>query len=259
MNSLLVVYNALPSILSGSLVTVGNVTLSLTMGLLLGVPMGLRETQDEFCAAGFYVNTVPLRVRLDDQADSAAVADAVRQMRQAIEHSRYGAADIVPEFLATHAHFEAVTAPGLEVHRLGLQLRASKLTASFTLVTGAASRIVLEYDSGCVTNAQALLQELARDLCLRHGRGFNRSNLVYMRLFYLRYAIGEMPSQQLSWSHCVELLKSLDSLLDRLVVCHHTAEPSCIYIMCISSQCLFLDRISSLLLCTYEKYLFAIS
>ena len=43
MNSLLVVYNALPSILSGSLVTVGNVTLSLTMGLLLGVPMAVAQ------------------------------------------------------------------------------------------------------------------------------------------------------------------------------------------------------------------------
>ena len=43
MNSLLVVYNALPSILSGSLVTVGNVTLSLTMGLLLGVPLAVAQ------------------------------------------------------------------------------------------------------------------------------------------------------------------------------------------------------------------------
>ena len=43
MNSLLVVYNALPSMLSGSLVTVGNVTLSLTMGLLLGVPMAVAQ------------------------------------------------------------------------------------------------------------------------------------------------------------------------------------------------------------------------
>lgn len=43
MNSLLVVYNALPSILSGSLVTVGNVTLSLTMGLILGVPMAVAQ------------------------------------------------------------------------------------------------------------------------------------------------------------------------------------------------------------------------
>ncbi len=43
MNSLLVVYNALPSILSGSLVTVGNVALSLTMGLFLGVPMAVAQ------------------------------------------------------------------------------------------------------------------------------------------------------------------------------------------------------------------------
>ena len=43
MNSLLVVYNALPSILSGSLVPVGNVTLSLTMGLLLGVPLAVAQ------------------------------------------------------------------------------------------------------------------------------------------------------------------------------------------------------------------------
>ena len=132
--------------------------------LLLGVPMGLRETQDEFCAAGFYVNTVPLRVRLDGLEDSSAVADAARQMRQAIEHSRYCAADIVPEFLATHAHFEPVGVPGLELHRLELELRASKLTASFTLVTGTASRIVLEYDAGCIADAPALLDDLVRSM-----------------------------------------------------------------------------------------------
>lgn len=61
---------------------------------------------------------------------------------------------------------------------------------------------------------KALLTDLARDLCLRHGRSFNRSNLVYMRLFYLRYAIGEIPSHQLSWSHCIELLK-IDDPLER--------------------------------------------
>ena len=107
---------------------------------------------------------MPLRVRLEGQEDRAVLAEASRQMRQAIEHSRYGAADIVPEFLATHAHFEPLSAPGIEVRRLGLQLRASKLTASFTLVTGAASRIVLEYDAGCVADAQALLEDLAQSM-----------------------------------------------------------------------------------------------
>ena len=52
-----------------------------------------------------------------------------------------------------------------------------------------------------------LLENLSRDLKARHGRGFSRSNLVYMRLLYLKYPISEKPSHQLSWSHYVELLK----------------------------------------------------
>ena len=65
---------------------------------------------------------------------------------------------------------------------------------------------------------KALLQNLATDLGLRHGKGFSRSNLVYMRLLYLRYPvnspISQKPSHQLSWSHYVELLE-LDDELER--------------------------------------------
>lgn len=53
----------------------------------------------------------------------------------------------------------------------------------------------------------ALMATLAKDLSLRHGKGFSRSNLVYMRLLYQRYPISQKPSHQLSWSHYVELLK----------------------------------------------------
>jgi len=60
----------------------------------------------------------------------------------------------------------------------------------------------------------ALIERLAKDLKLRHGRGFSRSNLVYMRLLYQRYPISQKPSHQLSWSHYVELLK-LDDELER--------------------------------------------
>ncbi len=55
-----------------------------------------------------------------------------------------------------------------------------------------------------------LLDTLARDLKLKHGKGFSRSNLVYMRLFYLRYQKSETVSHQLSWSHYFELLKIED-------------------------------------------------
>ncbi len=64
---------------------------------------------------------------------------------------------------------------------------------------------------------KALLEELARDLKLRHGRGFSRSNLSHMRQFFLRYpdfSICEKASHKLSWSHYVELLK-LDDDLER--------------------------------------------
>lgn len=59
---------------------------------------------------------------------------------------------------------------------------------------------------------KALLKNLAKDLTLLHGKGFSRSNLVYMRLLYLRYPISQKPSHQLSWSHFVELLKIDDDL-----------------------------------------------
>jgi hypothetical protein len=48
---------------------------------------------------------------------------------------------------------------------------------------------------------QSLITTLAKDLKLRHGKGFSRTNLVYMRLFYLRYPISQKPSDLLSWSH----------------------------------------------------------
>jgi predicted nuclease of restriction endonuclease-like (RecB) superfamily len=78
-------------------------------------------------------------------------------------------------------------------------------------------RQIVEFEQGGKDRAEygaGLIDRLSADLCFRHGRSFNRSNLVYMRLFYLRYSIGETPSHQLSWSHYVELLK-LDDPLER--------------------------------------------
>lgn len=76
---------------------------------------------------------------------------------------------------------------------------------------------IVEFEQGGKIRAaygKALISSLATDLNLRHGKGFSRSNLVYMRLLYLRYPISQKPSHQLSWSHYVELLK-LDDDLER--------------------------------------------
>ena len=59
---------------------------------------------------------------------------------------------------------------------------------------------------------KALLEALARDLSLRHGKGFSRSNLNRFRQFYMVYPICAKPSHKLSWSHYVELLKVSDEL-----------------------------------------------
>ena len=78
-------------------------------------------------------------------------------------------------------------------------------------------RHIVEFEQAGSLRAEygkALINKLASDLGVRHGRGFSRSNLVYMRLLYLRYPISQKPSHQLSWSHYVELLK-LDDELER--------------------------------------------
>ena len=74
---------------------------------------------------------------------------------------------------------------------------------------------IVEFEQGGNARAEygkALISTLAKDLSLLHGKGFSRSNIVYMRLLYLRYPISQKPSHQLSWSHFVELLKIEDDL-----------------------------------------------
>lgn len=59
---------------------------------------------------------------------------------------------------------------------------------------------------------KALIDNLSKDLTLAFGKGFSRSNLIYMRLFYKEFQISQKPSNLLSWSHYVELLKISDKL-----------------------------------------------
>ena len=79
---------------------------------------------------------------------------------------------------------------------------------------------IVEFEPGGKNKAEygkALISNLSRDLGLRHGRGFSRSNVVYMRLFYQCFPDAQKSqtlSDRLSWSHIVELLK-LDDPLER--------------------------------------------
>lgn len=57
-----------------------------------------------------------------------------------------------------------------------------------------------------------LLDRLSKDLKTEYGKGFSRTNIVYIRLLYLKYQKSQTLSDQLSWSHYVELLSITDDL-----------------------------------------------
>jgi predicted nuclease of restriction endonuclease-like (RecB) superfamily len=76
-------------------------------------------------------------------------------------------------------------------------------------------RYIIEFEQDGEIKAKYgkyLIDNLTKDLTTRLGKGFSKSNLLYMRLFYLEYPKGETPSHLLSWSQYVELLKISDKL-----------------------------------------------
>jgi predicted nuclease of restriction endonuclease-like (RecB) superfamily len=76
-------------------------------------------------------------------------------------------------------------------------------------------KYIVEYEQNGQVKAEygkKLLIELAKDLNKSVGKGFSRTNLVYMRLFYLKYPKSQTVSDQLSWSHYIELLSLSDDL-----------------------------------------------
>lgn len=74
---------------------------------------------------------------------------------------------------------------------------------------------IIEFEQGGKVKAEygkQLLLSLAKDLTDKHGRGFSRSNLQYMRLLYQYYPICQTLSGKLTWSHYVELLTVDDAI-----------------------------------------------
>ena len=74
---------------------------------------------------------------------------------------------------------------------------------------------IIEFEQGGIFKAQygkALLENLSKDLSRLHGKGFSRSNLNYMRLFYQFYPICEEVPHKLTWTHFCELVKIEDPL-----------------------------------------------
>ena len=69
---------------------------------------------------------------------------------------------------------------------------------------------IVEFEQGGNTKAKygdKLITNLAKGLTCLRGKGFSRSNLIYMRELYLTFPQSETLSHQLTWSHYFELLK----------------------------------------------------
>ena len=70
-------------------------------------------------------------------------------------------------------------------------------------------RKVIEFEQEGKEKAEygsELLANLSTDLKLRYGKGFSKSNVYLMRLFYLKYQKFQTVSGKLGWSHYAELL-----------------------------------------------------
>lgn len=73
---------------------------------------------------------------------------------------------------------------------------------------------IVEFEQGGIAKARYgdnLLVNLSKDLTRLKGPGFSRSNLHYMRKFYLAFPKCE-TSHKLTWSHYFEILKCEDAL-----------------------------------------------
>lgn len=78
-------------------------------------------------------------------------------------------------------------------------------------------RYIVEYEQQGKERAEygtKLLSRLSKDLTRLYGKGFGKSNLIYIRKLYLSFPISGTLSHLLSWSHYYEILK-LDDGLER--------------------------------------------
>ena len=98
--------------------------------------------------------------------------------------------------------------------------RSALVSATKSIMLGTywnIGRDIVEYEQKGNAKAEYgsdVLNRLSRDLTERHGKGFSRSYVVYMRKLYLTYPKSQTLSDFLSFSHYIELLK-IDDPLER--------------------------------------------
>ncbi len=96
-----------------------------------------------------------------------------------------------------------------EVYTIGQARATQAVNTHITETYWQIGHDIVEFEQGGSYRAEygkRLVATLAKDLSLRHGKGFSRSNVMMMRAFYLAFPKVQTLSGLLSWSHYVELL-----------------------------------------------------
>jgi len=84
-------------------------------------------------------------------------------------------------------------------------------------------KYIVEFEQGGLEKPEygsKLLDKLSIDLTMKYGKGFSRSNLFYIRAFYIKFSkiqtlsgqFDETSLFQLSWGHYTEIIKSDNEL-----------------------------------------------
>ena len=121
---------------------------------------------------------------------------------------------IVPEVVESGSYSHLVYAIGNLLDR-ARQKVASVVNVTLVQTYWQIGRYIVEYEQNGSDRAKygdALIVNLAKDLRVRHGRGFSRTNLIYMRKLYLTFRKSQTLSDLLTWSHYLEILQCGDQL-----------------------------------------------
>ena len=122
------------------------------------------------------------------------MADKKEDISSVLPHSDYDGLICRIDNLWTSAKHRAIEAVNTEL------LDANWHTGQYIVEFEQQGKVRAEY-------GKFLITRLAKDLTARIGKGFSRSNLIYMRKFYLRFPKSETLSHLLTWSHYFEILK----------------------------------------------------
>ncbi len=86
-------------------------------------------------------------------------------------------------------------------------INAELVTANWEI-----GRHIVEFEQEGKEKAEygsALLTSLAKDLKIKYGKGFSKSNIYLCRQFFIKYQKFQTVSGKLSWSHYAELLTGI--------------------------------------------------